>query len=100
MAAQDILLDDNWDLLTSNGDFVVGNSNEQHIALIVTTAPGHWKENPFLGFNAALYLGSNVSVPEMKANLIEQLSSDNAVLTQFNAANGDIINLNAERVID
>lgn len=101
MAAQDILLDDDWDLLMKNGDLVIGNSDQQHIALVVETGPGHWKENPFLGFNSGLYLGSTISKPEFKVNLSEQLKSDNAVLNDVNINdNKEITNLDAERLIN
>jgi hypothetical protein len=97
--AQDILLDTDWDLLISGGDFVTGSSDEQSAALLVVTAPGHWKDNPFLGFNAALYVGSNTTTNEMRANLIEQLASDNALLDSFLVEQGVIIDLETHRTI-
>lgn len=101
MAAKDLLLDDDWDLLISNGDLVIGESDQQHIALVVVTAPGHWKENPFLGFNAGMYLGSNSNPAEMKVNLQEQLKSDNAILEKLLVTdNGEIFSLNAKRIVD
>lgn len=100
MAAQDFLLDENWDLLIENGDLIIGNANQQHIALIVVTGPGHWKENPFLGFNAALYEGSNTNPTEMRTNLSEQLQSDNNVLNQLTVSNGFIVNIDADRLIN
>lgn len=101
MASQDLLLDDNYDLMVINGDLAIGLSEQQHIALIVVTAPGHWKDSPFLGFNAAGYLGSGATKQEMAGNLSEQLRSDNSVLDQLNTgSNGEIINVAAHRLVD
>jgi hypothetical protein len=100
MAAQDFLLDGDWDLLIENGDLIIGNANQQHIALIVVTGPGHWKENPFLGFNAVFYEGSNANPAEMKANLSEQIRSDNGMLNQLKVSNGFIVSIDADRLIN
>ena len=99
MKAQDILLDLNYDLLIQNGDLVIGESDEQSAALIVVSAPGHFKENPFVGFNAAIYKGSNTNPAEMQANLIEQFSADNAVLDKFLVENGVIMDIESHRTI-
>lgn len=97
--AQDILINSDYDLLIQSGDIVVGESDQQHIALCVLTGPGHWKENPFFGFNAPMYEGANVNQAEMQANLIEQLTTDNAVLDKFVTKNGFIIDIAASRTI-
>jgi len=55
MARQDYLLDESNDLLIQNGDFVVGDSNEQHIADIGLDSPGDWRLDPTVGFNAVRY---------------------------------------------
>jgi len=52
-ARTDILLDDDLDLRIENGDFVIGPSDEQHIELLLRSAPGHWKKNPLIGANLA-----------------------------------------------
>lgn len=46
---KDILLDDNNELRIEMGDFVTGESKEQHIGLILESMPGAWKESPLLG---------------------------------------------------
>ena len=49
----DILLqpDENgiWDLDIQNGELVIGPSDQQHIEMILQSAPGHWREHPLLG---------------------------------------------------
>lgn len=44
---QDILFQN--DLLIENGDFVIGESNNQHIETILTANKGEFKKNPELG---------------------------------------------------
>lgn len=46
----DILLDDDYDLLVKDGDFVIGESTAQEIDLILRSEPGHWRDNLLLGF--------------------------------------------------
>jgi hypothetical protein len=45
----DFLLDENLDIKIENGDFVIGESSAQHIALIFNAKPGEWKETPETG---------------------------------------------------
>ena len=46
---QDILLDATGDLQCTNGDFVIGDANQQNVELILGTSPGEWKANPIVG---------------------------------------------------
>lgn len=55
----DFLLDTDKELRIEMGDFVVGESTEQDIALILESMPGDYKEFPLLGVG----LRRNLSVP-------------------------------------
>lgn len=46
---KDFLLDDNGDLLIQNGDFVIGESDNQHQLDILLSEKGEWKEFPEIG---------------------------------------------------
>lgn len=46
---KDILLDSKGDLLIQNGDFVIGESDNQHQLDIITAAKGEFKEFPEIG---------------------------------------------------
>lgn len=46
---KDILLDDDGDLLIENGDFVIGESDTEHIKSILMANKGDFKEFPELG---------------------------------------------------
>lgn len=45
----DLLLDDTADLVLVNGDFAIGNTDNQNQKLIVIANKGEWKEFPEVG---------------------------------------------------
>ncbi len=49
--AYDILLDEDGDLLIVNGDFVIGESIDQEVGLILQSNKGEYKEFPTFGLN-------------------------------------------------
>jgi len=53
--AQDFLYDDNNDLLISNGDWAVGESDMQHVQDILLAFPGHYKNSPLSGVGLPAY---------------------------------------------
>ncbi len=53
---KDVLLQD--DLAISDGDFVVGNSDAQNVLLILSTAPGSWKQFPLTGVGEAKFINA------------------------------------------
>ena len=46
---KDILLSDNGNFATANGDFTTGLSDEQHVAAMLGMNKGELKEHPTLG---------------------------------------------------
>ncbi len=84
MQTKDFLLEKtdkgNYDLIIRNGDFVIGNSDEQHIATVVMAQKGEFKEFPALGFGAAHYLKNKISKIEFKRDLKIQLDYENRCL--------------------
>lgn len=54
----DILLDDDFDLHMERGDFVVGDSDEQHLQLIAILSPGCIRYSPLTGLALANKLQS------------------------------------------
>lgn len=75
-SVRDILLLDDGDLAILNGDFVTGYSDQQHIALILQTAPGNWKQNPFLGANLQNDLVGPFSPQDIQAQITLGLQVD------------------------
>lgn len=74
---QDILRDELGDLLTQDGDFVIGESDQQHIMDIIDSQKGEFKEFPLVGFGAVNYLKTQTSEMEFKRDLKVQLQNDN-----------------------
>lgn len=52
----DFKLNTNLDMETANGDFVTGNSTNEHQELLLWSGKGEWKENPTIGVGVAFYL--------------------------------------------
>ena len=73
---KDILVDENNDLMISNGDFVIGPSDVQHVDHIIMAFPGEYKEHPEIGLGAVAYVKSNTSKVKFKRDLRIQLNYD------------------------
>jgi len=68
----DIILDDNLDLLIANGDFVVGDSDEQTQELILIATQGAFRESPLTGVGIVNYLKAQFS-PALVAKLTQKI---------------------------
>ena len=58
---KDFLLDENDDIAIVNGDFVVGDSLDQEVAMLIKTNPGEWKEDPIAGAGLIRKMKANAS---------------------------------------
>lgn len=74
--AQDFLLDEDGDLRIDNGDFVIGDSDQDHINDIMNSVQGWFKKSPLLGFNPYQYLNSRLDPTDINKNAKIQLKSD------------------------
>lgn len=96
MAVKDIILDDDGDLLIQNGDFVVGESDMQHLQLIVSLANGSLKQFPLQGVGIMSYSGSSGQAATLRnsikikaeadgyANITVNLQQDSDGFFQYN----------------
>jgi len=84
LGAKDILLDENDDLQTANGDFMIGDSDEQNADLIIRSVQGNWLNSLLTGFNIWRWLKANldkyrferelkIQLEEMEGYVIEEL---------------------------
>ena len=99
--AQDFLQDNGEDLVFFNGDFAVGDSEQQHISDIIYSAPGWYKEFPAVGLNIQQYLSGAGISDTLNANLRLQLVADGYTLTKATfIQDGETLTLdtNAKRV--
>jgi hypothetical protein len=74
--ASDILLDENGDLAIASGDFVIGESLDQEVAVILQMNKGDLKEFPILGPNLIQLVNSNTSAIELKQLIKTELKRD------------------------
>lgn len=74
---KDILFNEDFDLIIKDGDFKVAESDENHIALIIKTYLGAWKEYPLVGVGIDMYLASSGNENLLKRNISVQLAADN-----------------------
>ena len=91
----DILLDENEDLLIENGDFVIGDSNEQHIRHILRLAPGQNRMAPLLGANIIENLKGNFD-GDFKRKIRIMLEMDGVTVNDVQI-NNDELNIDAKR---
>lgn len=64
------------DLFIDGGDFIVAESDEQHIIDTISAFPGWWKENPTDGVGLFQYLKSSGQEQLLSKNIKIQLQSD------------------------
>jgi len=80
MAAQDILLEDDFDLsIGTDGDFTIGESDVQHIILLIETNTGAWKQYPTIGVGIGKYSGSSGKGGQLRTEITSNLKADGFV---------------------
>lgn len=67
---------ENYDLLIDNGDFVIIDSDQQNVDLILNTSIGNWFENPLVGVGIINYLASPENPLVLEALIKKQLTND------------------------
>lgn len=101
MKATDFLLDDSYDLAIESGDLVVGESDQQHIGLLLQTSQGEWRQDPLVGVGLARYLSSPYGpgqAAELTRNLSIQLQRDGYSIIELDLADLSAAVINAERL--
>lgn len=89
MAAGDILLTDDNDLLMRSGDFVVGDGSKQHAEHITRAAPGMYRQWPMIG--ADVFSQLNGPNPDTWVrNLRLMLQSDGMAVQDVSYLNGQL----------
>ncbi|WP_282628804.1 MULTISPECIES: hypothetical protein [Empedobacter] len=79
---------DEQDLEIINGDFVIDESDQQHIEDIFIAQKGEFKEFPQLGFGAINYLKTTISPYKFERDLRIQLEYDNYSNPTIDTTNG------------
>jgi len=97
---KDILLDDDFDLMIENGDFVVNESDEQHLQLIALLEPGQLRFSPLTGLGLFRRLQSPLDKSQQdrtRKDLYEQLEFDGYRPSTASIEFGTDIEIKADR---
>lgn len=95
MISQDLQLDENGDILLKDGDYVIGESDMQHIEDILDAYPGEYRNAPLLG----VYLQRALNGPmdgSIRKDIRLNLESDNYQVKKVELTT-KIVNVDAER---
>lgn len=95
---KDIILDDDNDTVIKNGDFLVRESDEQHIILIINLFVGDIKLFPFCGVGAIRYLSSSGQQQTLRRSIEVQLQADGYSKPDVILKNNSIYYVDAKRV--
>ena len=95
MISQDLQLDDIGDILLTNGDYVIGESDMQHIEDILDAYPGEYRNAPLLG--VYLQRGINGLIDgSLRRDINLNLTSDNYTVKKIDITATNL-NIDAER---
>lgn len=73
---KDFLQDNDGDILISDGDFVIGDSDNDHIVDIINSNQGDWKEFILCGVGIDAFLNSSGMQLSLKKKITNQLIQD------------------------
>lgn len=86
---QDILLNEGNEILIVGGDFVTGQSDQQHVKHIVEAFKGEYKSNPLVGFGVLGYLKRDDKIEsEFRRDLKIQLENDGYIDAEIDLSEG------------
>ena len=81
MSFYDIILDQKTnDLIIKNGDFLIGNSDQQEVNLIINTSIGNWFQYPLVGVSIINYLAGNITVRQLEQAIELQMKTDGFII--------------------
>lgn len=74
--ANDIKLDENFDLLIENGDFLIGDSEMQEVGIILAMNVGELKSDPLIGANLVHFIRNVKDKVKIERHIRTQLELD------------------------
>lgn len=85
----DILLGEDNEVIIVGGDFVIGQSDQQHVQHIVEAFKGEYKSNPLTGFGVLNYLKRDEKIEsEFRRDLKIQLENDGYIDSEIDLSEG------------
>lgn len=94
---KDIDLTSDLDLKISNGDFVVNDSDANHILLIVKSTIGSFKQYPLVGVGIDYYRSSTGQQSALRRNINVQLELDSYENIEVKVNSDNTYYINAKR---
>lgn len=88
---KDILLDKDNDLLFQNGDFVIGESEQQDIKMILQAVKNDYKQFAEIGVNLVEEINSSGSVRSLTQKIKLNLRMDGKENKRFKIDKGEIV---------
>ncbi|GGF22195.1 hypothetical protein [Hymenobacter cavernae] len=102
MSVLDILLGEGFDLaFTAQGDFAVGESDAQHVDLLLQTMQGEWREDALVGVGVTRYLKSPygpAQASQLSREITIQLVRDGFTVLEVEVSDLTNASINAERL--
>ena len=98
MAAKDFIFGLDGDLTISGGDFLVSESDAQHIEHIIRADKGQYRQFPLIGFGIQSRQNAPVNVQEVKQEIRKQLISDGFTVRSVKIDGELNINVDVERL--
>lgn len=83
--AKDFLIGTDSDFVFRNGDFVLADSDNQHVLDIFISAPGDWKEYPTCGVGIETYESSSGQQQQIESIGRVQLTADGFIIENLRA---------------
>lgn len=83
---KDILI--NEDIAFKGGDFIIGESDAQHIEHILTAKPGHFYQFPTLGVGVVDLIKGSIKRQALKQKIKVNLESDNYRINKVEVGGG------------
>lgn len=95
MKVFDLLLDDDLDLAVEGGDFVIGESTQQHQQLILWTEQGEWRDSPAVGVGISSMLLDEAGPGDIILAVQQQMEADGLVISQLTVTVGKQLSITA-----
>ena len=76
VAKNDILLDDDFDVIIKDGDFLIGEASQQHQQLLLISEKGMWKQYPVVGVAMQSFLLDDDYIDDFKKEVKKQFEMD------------------------
>ena len=80
----DVLINAEGEVQVTNGDFDIGQSDQQHAFLLLATEKGEWRHQPLLGVGLSKYINDESPDVLMKQEIRVQLEADGANIARLN----------------